>query len=148
MRVGRRPGPIRWWVWVTLLTVGLAAVAAGFGWFLVILVLMAWLTAALIRKASPTAPVPPAPREMLAQPRHSVDAALGHAPTSLLCELWAETSMELRRTYLPSTMCSYAELRQAILDELTRRNPDGVRRWLDDQPDQRDLRLYVLDRQP
>lgn len=49
----------------------------------------------------------------------------------------------LRRTYLPSTVCSYAELRQAILDELTRRDPDAVSRWLGDRPDQRDPRAYL-----
>lgn len=149
MRVRGRPRGIRWWVWIVLLVVGLAAVAAGFGWFFVILVAMSWLTVFLYRKAAPaaTGSAEPQPREMLAQPRRSVDTTLSSASTALLCELWSQTGQELRRTYLPSTVCSYAELRQAILDELTRREPDGVRRWLEDEPDRRDLRAYLHDHQ-
>lgn len=151
MRERGRPRGIRWWVWIVLLVVGLAAVAAGFGWFLVILVAMSWLTVFLYRKAAPaaagSAEPQPQPREMLAQPRRSVDTTLSSASTALLCELWSQTGQELRRTYLPSTVCSYAELRQAILDELTRREPDGVRRWLEDEPDRRDLRAYLHDHQ-
>lgn len=149
MRVRRRPRRIQWWTWIVLLTIGLAAVAAGFGWFLVILVAMAWLTVVLYRKAAPAAAAPAEPqaRALLAQPRRSVEAALGRVSTQLLCELWVQTGQELRRTYLPSTVCSYAELRQAILDELTRREPDGVRRWLEDEPDRRNLRSYLPDHQ-
>lgn len=149
MRVLRgRPGRIRWWAWVVLIAVGLAAVAAGFGWFLVILVALAWLTVTLFRMAAPGAESSePRPREMLAQPRGNIDATLGEAPIDLLCELWVQTGHDIRRTYLPSTVCSYAELRQAILDELTRRDPDGVRRWLEDRPDRRDLRSYLHNQQ-
>jgi hypothetical protein len=149
MRARRRPQRIQWWAWIALLAVGLAAVAAGFGWAFVILVAMAWLSVTLYRLAAPGAAPrrEPEPRRMLAQPRGNVDATLGAAPTALLCELWTQTGHDIRRTYLPSTICSYAELRQAILDELTRREPEGVRRWLEEQPDRRDIRSYLHDQQ-
>jgi hypothetical protein len=149
MRAHGRPRGIQWWTWIVFLAIGLAAVAAGFGWFLVIIVAMAWLTVVLYRKAASgaAAPAEPQARELLAQPQRGVEAALGRASTQLLCELWVQTGQELRRTYLPSTVCSYAGLRQAILDELTRREPDGVRRWLEDEPDRRNLRSYLPDHQ-
>lgn len=142
---------IRWWVWVTLLAVAFAVVAAGLGWFLVIMVTMSWLAVALFNRAIPVAeeehdrqPVPQS-RDLLAQPPSRLGAALRGTPSVALCQLWEQTGHDLRRTYLPSTLCAYAELRQAILDELTRRDPDGVQRWLHDQPDRRELSGYLHD---
>jgi hypothetical protein len=61
--------------------------------------------------------------------------------------LWLQTGREMKRTNLPSTLSSYADLRHAILDDLTARDPDGVSRWLGDQPGRRDLRTYLRDHQ-
>jgi hypothetical protein len=148
MRENGRSIRISWWVWVALLLVGLATGAAGIGWFVVVLVAISWLAVTLFNHATraadeePDSPPPP-PRDLLAQPRGRLDAALSDAPSTVLCQLWEETGRDLRRTYLPSTVCSYAALREAILDELSRRHPDAVRRWLDDQPDRRDLSAYL-----
>lgn len=151
MRRRGRTIRIRWWVWVSLLVAGLAAVAAGLGWLLVVLLAMSWFAVMMFNRAVPmvgrlhdeVGTEDPQPRALLAQPRNRLDAVLGDVPSSTLCRLWEQTSQDLRRTYLPSTVCSYAELRAAILDELTRRHPDGVRRWLGDQPYRRDLSSYL-----
>lgn len=151
MRGHGRSIHIRWWVWPALIMVALAATAVGIGWFPVVLVGMAWLAVTLFNQAAgaarpenaAAADAAPQPRELLAQPRTRLDATLSRAPSGALCQLWEQTSTDLRRTYLPSTVCSYAELREAILDELSKRHPDGVRRWLDDQPDSRELSAYL-----
>lgn len=139
---------VAWWVWVVLMMAALAAAAVGVGWFLVVMVLMAWLAVTIFHRVAPAqsrhrAGSAPQPRELLAQPRTRLDAVLRDAPSGALCWLWEQTGADLRRTYLPSTVCSYAALREAILDELSRRHPDGVQRWLDDQPDRRELSGYL-----
>lgn len=148
MRGRGRSIHISWWVWVALIMVALTMAAIGIGWYVVILVGMSWLAVTLFNGAARAvdpadAAAAPQPRELLAQPRNRLDAALSKAPSGVLCQLWEQTGTDLRRTYLPSTVCSYAELREAILDELSRRHPDAVRRWLDDQPDSRELSAYL-----
>jgi hypothetical protein len=74
-------------------------------------------------------------------------AEIRSASSEQLCTLWLQIGREMKRAHLPSTLCSYADLRHAILDELTARDPDGVSRWLGDQPQRRDLRAYLHDHQ-
>ncbi|HEX6326491.1 MAG TPA: hypothetical protein VFZ72_07955 [Jiangellaceae bacterium] len=130
-----------------MLAIGLVAVALGLGWFLVTAVGLAWATVALFtRRASSTSTNLDA-RTLAANSPTSARAEIRSASSEQLCTLWLQTGQEMKQTYLPSTLCSYADLRHAILDELTARDPDGVSRWLGDQPDRRDLRAYLHDKQ-
>lgn len=143
MQERRRPNGHVWWVWPLLLFIGLVGLAAGFGWFLVIVVATSWLTVALYRRTRPA--MPRHAREAVTRPASELEQALADASTEVLCQLWTQTGQELRTVYLPSTICSYATLRQVILDELTRRDPTGVSRWLHDAPDQYGPSRYLHD---
>lgn len=143
MREHRRFSGLEWWVWPLFLFLGLVGLAAGFGWFLIVVVVAAWLTVALYRNTKPAAPRHA--REAVTRPASELGEALADASTDRLCQLWAQTGQELRTVYLPSTICSYAALRQAILDELTRRDPSGVSRWLHDAPDRNGPSRYLHD---
>ena len=147
MHARRRSWRIKWWVWVAMLTAGLVAVALGLGWFLVVAVSMAWVAAAMFTRAAPTTPAVLDVRTLVSEPHTAARAQIRSASSEELCTLWEQTGQEMKRTYLPSSLCSYADLRHAILDELTARDPDGVRRWLGDRPDRRDPRSYLHDRQ-
>ena len=138
---------IKWWGWVTMLAVGFVAAALGLGWFLVIAVGLIWATVELFIRTKESPPEEINSRTLIAQSPASARTAIAAASSKQLCALWLQSGQEIRRPYLPSTLCSYAELRQAILDELTARDPDGVSRWLGDQPDRRDLRSYLHDHQ-
>ena len=130
-----------------MLAIGLVAVALGLGWILVITVGLAWATVALFTRTASSTSTHPDARTLAAKLPASARAEIRSASSEQLCTLWLQTGQEMKQTYLPSTLCSYADLRHAILDELTARNPDGVSRWLGDQPDRRDLRAYLDDRQ-
>jgi hypothetical protein len=153
MHARGRPRRIKWWAWVAMLAVGLAAAALGLGWFLVIAVAMTWATVTLfghtpqIHRGGHREPGHVDAQTLVARSPASARATISEASSEQLCNLWLETGQEIRRTCLPLTLCTYAELRQAILDELTARDPDGVSRWLGDQPERRDLRAYLHDHQ-
>lgn|SRR5690606_27032018 len=134
---------LRWWMWPVSLLVGLIGLAVGFGWSLIVVVLTAWLTVTLYGRTRPT--MPRHAREAVTRPASELEEALASAPTDVLCKLWTQTGQELRTVYLPSTICSYAALRQVILDELARRDPDGVSRWLQDAPDRIGPLRYLHD---
>lgn len=141
---GERPRfQVKWW-WVAMLGAGLLSVAAGLGIFLLTLVALAWLTATMLRLAA--AGTDPEPGTKLSSALAPITASqLSSASDERLCELWTQTSEELSRSYLPSTIASYADLRQSILDELFLRNPAGVQRWLEDRAEQRELLNYLHD---
>jgi len=138
---------IKPWAWITMLAIGLVAVALGLGWFLVITVGLAWATVALFTRTAVSTSTNLDARTLAAKSPTSARAEIRSASSEQLCTLWLQTGQEMKQTYLPSTLCSYADLRHAILDELTARDPDGVSRWLGDQPDRRDLRAYLHDHQ-
>ncbi|HEX6338129.1 MAG TPA: hypothetical protein VFZ85_14300 [Jiangellaceae bacterium] len=147
MHARGRTRRIKWWAWVTMLAIGFVAVALGLGWFLVVAVSLTWATVALLTRTATSSPTE-LETETPADPSPAIDRAdIRTASNEQLCTLWQQTGQQMTHTYLPSTLCSYADLRQAILDELTARDPDGVSRWLGDQPDRRDLRAYIHDHQ-
>lgn len=147
MHARRRSWRIKWWVWVAMIAAGLVAVALGLGWFLVVAVSMTWVIVTLFTHAAPTTPTELDARTLVAASRTNARVQIHSASSEQLCTLWVQAGQEMKRTYLPSLLCSYADLRHAILDELTTRDPDGVRRWLGDRPDRRDPRSYLQDRQ-
>lgn len=87
------------------------------------------------------------PGEITSLSSRAMRFRLADVSTEALGELWAASGRELTATYLPSTVVAYAQLQQAVLDELTARDPNGVRRWLGDQPYRRGLRGYLQDQQ-
>ena len=137
----------KWWAWVTMLAIGLVAVALGLGWFLVIAVGLTWATVALFTRTASSTPTGLDAKTLAAESPTSARAEIRSASSEQLCMLWLQTGREMKRTNLPSTLSSYADLRHAILDELTARDPDAVSRWLGDQPGRRDLRTYLRDHQ-
>ena len=147
MHARGRTRRIRPWAWITMLAIGLVAVALGLGWFLVIAVGLAWATVALFTRTASSTSTNLDARTLAANSPTSARAEISSASSEQLCTLWLQTGQEMKQTYLPSALCSYADLRHAILDELTARDPDGVSRWLGDQPDRRDLRAYLHDKQ-
>lgn len=147
MHARGRPRRIKWWAWVTMLTMGFVAAALGLGWFLVIAVGLAWATVELFNRTTESPQEELDTRTLMVESPANVRSAIAAATSEQLCTLWLQSGQEIRHTYLPSTVCSYAELRQAILDELTARDPEGVSKWLGDQPDRRDLRSYLHDHQ-
>ena len=130
-----------------MVTAGLGAVALGLGWFLVVAVSMTWVVVTLFTHMAPTTPTELDARTLVTTSRTSARVQIHRASSEQLCALWVQAGQEMKRTYLPASLCSYVDLRHAILDELTARDPDGVRRWLGDRPDRRDLRSYLHDRQ-
>ena len=65
---------------------------------------------------------------------------LSRMPTGTLVNRWRATGAVLRSTDDPGERCLAAEVRAVLLDEMARRDPDGVARWLtegdEDFPDQ------------
>lgn len=59
-----------------------------------------------------------------------LDAALGSLSDVELCHLWRRTFWQLRAQDTPDGLVELVALRQACLDELTRRNPAAVHAWL------------------
>lgn len=145
MHARRRTRSTKWWAWVTMLAIGFVAVALGLGWFLVIAVSLTWATVAVFTRTASTSPTALDAKTLASESPLSARVELRSASSEQLCTLWLQTGREMKRTHLPSTLCSYADLRHAILDELTARDPDGVSRWLGDQPQRRELRAYLHD---
>jgi hypothetical protein len=130
-----------------MLAIGFVAVALGLGWFLVITLSLTWATVAMFTRTASTSPTGLDAKTLASESPLGARAEIRSASSEQLCTLWLQTGREMKRAHLPSTLCSYADLRHAILDELTARDPDGVSRWLGDQPQRRDLRAYLHDHQ-
>lgn len=58
-------------------------------------------------------------------------AAVSRLADSELCVLWRRTFWQLTSHQAPDALLATVLLRQACLDELTRRNPTAVRAWLE-----------------
>lgn len=58
------------------------------------------------------------------------DARTQDLDTAELCHLWRVTFWMVRDLRAPTRTLRVVELREAILDELERRHPEGVGRWL------------------
>jgi hypothetical protein len=64
-----------------------------------------------------------------AQP--DADSGVERMTTLGLCQAWVSTGDQLRRSLAPDTHLRLATARQLYLDELERRDPDGVSAWLE-----------------
>ena len=91
---------------MSLLAVGLLALAAGLGWFLVVVVAMAWATVALAGLSRGRRDVTPS--EITSLSSRAMRFRLADVSTEALGELWAASGRELTATYLPSTVVAYA----------------------------------------
>jgi hypothetical protein len=141
------------WLWIGLAILALLAYAAGVGFSILILFLLGWLAVTMIRlrlradqtddaAGLGTEPSPTATGSAI-KPDAITEAAVAYSSTVTLCDLWIRSHEAINHAYLPSSIESYANLRAAILDELTRRDPEGVERWLNDQPVAHNPHLYL-----
>jgi hypothetical protein len=64
----------------------------------------------------------------------SVEEQLAGRSTAELCRVWADTGAEIARATRPDLVARLLQVREAVLAELERRDPSGVRRWLDTNP--------------
>jgi hypothetical protein len=64
----------------------------------------------------------------------SVEEHLAGRSTAELCRVWADTGAEIGHATRPDLVARLLQVREAVLAELERRDPSGVRRWLDTNP--------------
>lgn len=148
--VMRRPGgrhELRWWCLVAgasaSAALSLAVAAAVSSWLAVAAVASLALTApparARLSALSGAGAAPPHHSDAAASVSASTGAASEATPagswvadvdTSQLCHLWRATFWTVRDLHDPERALHVVELRQAVLDELERRHPDEVDRWL------------------
>ncbi|AYY14028.1 hypothetical protein EF847_16290 [Actinobacteria bacterium YIM 96077] len=133
---------VPWWAWTPLLAVGVIVTTIGFGWFPIFAVCIGWLVARLMR-IMPEGTNLESVNEIAGQPREVVEEAVSRTSNEQLGELWQQTGEQLRRSYLPASIASLACVRQALLDEMQRRDPEAFDRWLAGRPDQLDPRAYL-----
>jgi hypothetical protein len=62
--------------------------------------------------------------------RPGVDHGVERMTTAALCQAWVDTGDQLRTRLAPDVCLRLATARQLYLDELERRDPDGVSAWL------------------
>jgi hypothetical protein len=79
---------------------------------------LGWWSRPLRRQLTPAAPLMPAPPPP------------GTRSTSELCREWHETYLLLRQATKPTAQLRIVMARQRCLDELERRDPDGLHAWL------------------
>ncbi len=116
--------------------------SVGIGWFPFFAIVIGWLVATLLRRW-PLEPEGSEVNETAGQRQETTESAIAGMPDEELYELWAQTSQDLRHKYLPASILSHAQLRELLLDEMTRRHPEVIDRWLADRPDQLDPRGYL-----
>jgi hypothetical protein len=63
-----------------------------------------------------------------------VEEHLAGRSTADLCRVWADTGAEIGCATRPDVVARLLQVREAVLAELERRDPSGVRRWLDTSP--------------
>ena len=102
--------------------------AAPLGGAAVLGVSLAVLGLVVVRHARPA----PAPVRLPDRPAQA--AGISGRPTPDLCRLWTDTGTEIARATTPDRVARLLEVREAVLEELERRDPEGVRRWLDSAP--------------
>ncbi|NED99978.1 hypothetical protein [Phytoactinopolyspora halotolerans] len=154
MSILRRLASVPWWAWMPLLVVGFAIMVIGAGWFPLFAIALGWALVTLLRRwppeaenadtsASPDGGVDVNVNVMTGQRQETTETMVARMSDEQLYALWAQTSQDLRHKYLPASILSHAQLREALLEEMTRRHPDVIGRWLADRPDQRDPRTYL-----
>lgn len=123
-----------------VVAVALAVLVAALGvrgWLVGLTVAVAWL---LLRRVADR-------RTPEAASRPAAVSPLENRSTADLVSGWVASHQLLRSASSPATVAYIAALRQTYLDELERRDPDGVRRWLDTYPDAAsDPRAFIADR--
>jgi hypothetical protein len=62
------------------------------------------------------------------------EIAAGEATTARLCRAWQQSWFTLSALPPGPVRARVADLRGQVLDELERRHPDGIRRWLESGP--------------
>jgi hypothetical protein len=75
--------------------------------------------------------------EQLAHPAGRDPLRVRSMSTDQLCRAWADSRVPLKLSDHPEQVERMARLREAILDELEARDPQGVARWLSDLGDGR-----------
>lgn len=143
MAFARMPRRLVWVLWIPVVALASVALVVWLGWFVTVFFTLAGAGATLLRRRDRQRPRGNTAGVLVNQSAHSVQASLARASNDELCELWEQSVREIRRAYLPSTVSSYAGLRAMLLDELIRRDPRGVQRWLAGEPDRRDPRVYL-----
>lgn len=133
---------IPWWAWVLGLVPVVFVLLVTLGWFPVLAGLIGWLLMKVVRM-QPTEAESVGVGEIVGQPPDIVWSVVSKVSNEQLCEFWTQSSRELRRAYLPASISSYACLRQALLEEMERRDAEAVDRWLADGADQHDPRGYL-----
>lgn len=131
-----------WWVWLPILVPVTILLTVVLGWFPLIVGIIGWLVARLVRQQSWPLDATDS-TELNGQPPEVIKSVVADTSDDELCELWMRSTQELRQAYLPATISSNARLRQALLEEMERRHPEAVDRWLADRPDQLDPRRYL-----
>lgn len=143
MAFAELPRRLGWGLWAPLVVLTAAALVVWLGWFGTVFFTLAAAAAVLLRRHNSQHRKTTTAGVLVNQSAHTVRTTLTRASNDELCELWDQSVKEIRRAYLPSTVTSYADLRGMLLDELIRRDPLGVQRWLAEQPDQRGPRVYL-----
>lgn len=110
--------------------------AAGIGGSIVLVASAAVVALVVLRHVRPTEAatdvVRPAGASRLRG--RSVEEQLAERSTAELCRVWADTGAEIARATRPDLVARLLRVREAVLAELERRDPSGVRRWLDTNP--------------
>ncbi|QWZ08801.1 hypothetical protein KRR39_02810 [Nocardioides panacis] len=117
----------------TVAVAGLVAVLRLTGLFLLLLAVAGHPAVRRRLRGSPPAPVVtalPAGEPDPAQPDTLPREALSDLEDEALCQAWRRSFRLLETTHGAEERASLAELRGRYLDELDRRHPDGVSRWL------------------
>jgi hypothetical protein len=127
---------------VPLLAPAVLFLTVTLGWFPLFAGLIGWLVMRLVRQ-SPRRFTAPNVSVLAGQPDDVVEPVLYRASNAELCQLWEQSSRAVRSAYLPASISSHVRLRQALLEEMERRDPEAVDRWLSDRPDQLDPRTYI-----
>ncbi|NDL56804.1 hypothetical protein [Phytoactinopolyspora mesophila] len=142
MSLGNPLDRVPWWVWVPLLAPLALVFTVMLGWFPVVAGLIGWLVVRLLRQ-QPRRLSTPQVNELAGQPAEVIEPILHTMSNEDLCRLWENSSRAVRSAYLPASISSHVRLRQALLDEMERRDPEAMDRWLADRPDQSDPRTYI-----
>jgi hypothetical protein len=116
--------------------VAAVGLVVAFGLSGAVLVVVAVATCPLVRaRLGWTRDRPASPAPDVASEAHDEESPLpGHTPASLddvaLCQAWRRSFLLLQRTSRIDGLLAVASLRQEYLDELARRHPAGIDRWL------------------
>lgn len=108
--------------------------AAGIGGSMVLIATAAVVALVVLRHVRPTEAADVRPSGASRLRGRSVEEQLAGRSTAELCRVWADTGAEIGHATCPDLMARLLQVREAVLAELERRDPSGVRRWLDTNP--------------